>query len=180
MQLTDVPFVLALAETLPDFTHITHYDHPRLQHQPSGMILYLSHTQNRKRLAVTPANLQSLTAVYAIDPPTITVAAHRSLDEIASAIRRRLLPKALVWYHQACAWRELRMAEHKRKQEIARLIAAVGDGSLLETTDRYAQIIYAQRWGSWRATVHQDGTVSLQLAHMDAETALSVLEMLKE
>lgn len=180
IQLTDTPFVIALAEVLPDFAYIIHYDHPRLHHLPSGMILSISRTWNHQRLAFTPVNVSSSLGVYTVSPPTITLAAQRPLTAIAGAISRRLLPKALPWYHAACAWRDLRLAEDARKAEISRLIAAVGGGALLETNDRYSQMIYAHRWGAWRATVHADGTVSLALTRLDYETALTVLEVLHE
>lgn len=110
--------------------------------------------------------------------PTIGISANRAPAQIASDIRRRLLPDVELHTERARAWVQQELDAHKSKVATQKRLAKAGDGELLRplSNDVYA-VSNRYRAGaiSWRADVGYRGSVSLKFNDLPPELAEKIL-----
>ncbi|MCE7980341.1 MAG: hypothetical protein DYG89_04055 [Caldilinea sp. CFX5] len=115
--------------------------------------------------------------LYHIKPPSISVNSHRQVSEIATEFTRRLEPAALDWWTKAIAWRAQRAAHQQRTADYATMLTLIGHGHELSGY-RYP-VIVSYGSSNWKATIHDDGTVTLELRRISFEDAAQIVESLK-
>lgn len=130
-----------------------------------------------QRLHFKPHQVRQGPELYHIEPPSISVDARRKVSKIAGEFTRRLEPAALNWWNDAIAWRAQRAAHQQRTADYAAMLTIIGRGHHLPSYQYPVLVSYGPH--NWKATIHDDGTVTLELRRIPFEDAAHILESLR-
>ena len=118
-----------------------------------------------RRLHFKPHQVRQGSDLYYVEPPSISVHPRRQVSKIAAAPKgfptRRLELAALDWWANAVAWRTQRAAHQQRTAEYATMLTLIGHGHHLSGYQHPVIVSYGS--SNWKATIHDDGTVTLEL-----------------
>lgn len=130
-----------------------------------------------RRLHFKPHQVRQGPDLYHIEPPSISVHPHRQVSHMAAEFIRRLEPAALDWWANAIAWRTQRSAHQQRMAEYATMLTLIAHGHHLPGYQYPVIVSYGPH--NWRATIHDDGTVTLELRRLSFEDAAQIVESLQ-
>lgn len=175
--LLDFTFFHHLCDHLsPAWSVIAMYEKPVLLHTTGLEIAGYIDTHTH-RLHFKPHQVQQGADLYHVAPPSISVDPRRKVTKVAAAFTRRLEPTALAWWTAATAWRAQRAAHQARVADHATMLTIIGHGCHLPN---YSQpVLVGSGPRHWRATIHDDGTVTLELRRLPFEDAADILEKLR-
>jgi len=129
-----------------------------------------------RRLHFKPHQVSQGPDLYYVEPPSISVHPQRKVSKIAAEFTRRLEPAALDWWTNAVAWRAQRAAHQQRTAEYANMLTLIGHGHQLSGYQHPVIVSYGS--SNWKATIHDDGTVTLELRRISFEDAAQIVESL--
>jgi len=154
----------------------TIYEKPVLLHTTGLEVAGYVNTYTH-RLHFKPHQMHQGRDLYHIKPPSISVNLRRQVSEIATEFTRRLEPAALDWWTKAIAWRAQRAAHQQRTADYANMLTLIGHGH--ELSGYRHPVIVSYGSSNWKATIHDDGTVTLELRRISCEDAAQIVESLK-
>ena len=160
----------------PAWSLIAMYEKPVLLHTTGLEIAGYIDTHTH-RIHFKPHQAHQGADLYHVAPPSISVDPRRKPTKVAAEFTRRLEPAALAWWTAATAWRTQRAAHHARLADYATMLTTIGHGQPLPNHPN--PVIVSAGPHNWRATLHDDGTVTLELRRLPFEDAADILEKLR-